>query len=159
MLYRKVSNTWFERRTIMRVGFVASFAPIADDVAASQGFYRDALGLSFEGGDGDYVFTQRLDGVRHFGIWPLREAAQSCFGTPTWPADLPLPQASIEFEVETIEAVAAAAAELEERGYHLLHGARTEPWTQTITRLLDPGGLLVGVCYTPWFHGEAHGGH
>jgi hypothetical protein len=38
--------------------------------------------------------------------------------------------------------------ELSARGYRLLHGARTEPWNQTITRLLSPEGLLVGVCYT-----------
>lgn len=143
----------------MHVVFIASFASIADDVAVSQAFYRDALGLSFEGADGDYVFTQQLEGVKHFGVWPLREAAQACFGTPTWPADVPIPQASIEFEVETVEAVASAATELEDRGYHLLHGARTEPWMQTITRLLSPEGLLVGVCYSPSFHGEAQGSH
>lgn len=143
----------------MRVVFITSFASIADDVAASQSFYRDALGLSFEGEDGDYLFTQHLEGVKHFGVWPLREAAQACFGTPTWPADVAVPQASIEFEVETVEAVASAATELEGRGYHLLHGAKTEPWAQTITRLLSPEGLLVGVCYTPSFHGEAQGSH
>lgn len=143
----------------MHVVFIASFSSIADDVAASQAFYRDDLGLSFEGGEGDYVFTQQLEGAKHFGVWPLREAAQACFGTPTWPADVPVPQASIEFEVKTVEAVASAATELEDRGYHLLHGARTEPWTQTITRLLSPEGLLVGVCYTPWFHGEAQDSH
>ena len=49
-------------------------------------------------------------------------------------------------------AVAAAARELEARGYRLIHGSRTEPWNQTIARLLSPEGLLVGVCYTPWFH-------
>ena len=65
----------------------------------------------------------------------------------------------MEFEVNDIEAVASGAAELEARGYRLLHSARTEPWTQTIVRLLSPEGLLVGVCYTPWFHEEANGGH
>lgn len=139
----------------MRIAFVASFAPIADDVAASHALYRDALGLSFEGGEGDYVFTDRLEGAKHFGVWPLREAARSCFGTPTWPDDVPVPQASVEFEVETVEEVAAAAAELEAKGYRLLHGARTEPWNQTITRLLGPEGLIVGVCYAPWLHGAA----
>ncbi len=143
----------------MHVVFIVSFAPIADDVAASQAFYRDALGLSFEGGEGDYVFTHQLEGVKHLGVWPLREAAQACFGTATWPADVAVPQASIEFEVETVEAVASAATELEDRGYHLLHDARTEPWAQTVTRLLSPEGLLVGVCYSPLFHDEAQGSH
>ena len=38
------------------------------------------------------------------------------------------PQASIEFEVENAEAVAAAGGELERAGFELLHPARTEPW-------------------------------
>jgi hypothetical protein len=41
---------------------------------------------------------------------------------------------------------------LEGRGNRLIHGAKTEPWTQVIARLLSPDGLLIGVCYTPWFH-------
>ena len=32
----------------------------------------------------------------------------------------------------------------------LLHGARTEPWGQTVARLLSPEGLMVGVSYAPW---------
>jgi catechol 2,3-dioxygenase-like lactoylglutathione lyase family enzyme len=136
----------------MRVAFVASFSPIVPDPTASRAFYADALGLSFGGADGEYRFTEHLGGTKHFGLWPLVEAAQACFGTPAWPVDVPVPQASIEFEVETVDEVAAAAGELAERGYRLLHPARTEPWTQTITRLLSPEGLLVGVCYTPWFH-------
>ena len=40
--------------------------------------------------------------------------------------------------LEGFEAVEAAANELEARGYQLIHAARTEPWTQTITRLLSP---------------------
>lgn len=136
----------------MRIAFVASFSPIVRDPAASGALYRDALGLSFEGGEGDYAFTERLGGAKHFGLWPLREAAQACFGAPEWPAEVPVPQASLEFEVGTVAEVAQAARELEERGYRLLHGARTEPWGQTITRLLSPEGLLIGVCFTPWSH-------
>lgn len=135
----------------MDVQFVASFSPIVRDARAASEFYGGALGLSFEGGDDDYVFTEKLPGVKHFGLWPLSEAAEACFGSSDWPADVPVPQASIEFEVRD---VAAAAAELEGRGYHMLHGARTEPWTQVAARLLSPEGLLVAVCYTPWFHTE-----
>ena len=136
----------------MQVAFVAGFSPIVRDPATSQAFYADALGLSFEGREGDYVFTEKLRGVKHLGLWPLSEAAQACFGTPEWPSAIPVPQATVEFEVGTVEAVEAAANELEARGYQLIHAARTEPWTQTITRLLSPEGLLVGVCYTPQFH-------
>ena len=133
----------------MDVQFVASVAPIVRDGDAARSFYRDALGLSFEGEEGDYVFTQKLEGTKHFGLWPLSEAAEACFGTSEWPADIPVPQASIEFEVAD---VAAAADELKAKGYLLIHGARTEPWTQITARLLSPEGLLVAVCYTPPFH-------
>ncbi len=143
----------------MRIAFVASFSPIVRDVAASRAFYGDALGLSFEGSAGDYRFTEQLAGVKHLGLWPLAEAAQACFGTPEWPTDIPEPQAALEFEVESVDAVGAAAEELEASGYRLLHPARTEPWTQTIARFLSPEGLLVGICYTPWFHEGARNGN
>ena len=139
----------------MRISFVASFSPIVRDPAASRSFYRDALGLSFEAEEGDYAFTETLGGVRHFGLWPLREAAQACFGTTDWPGEVPVPQASLEFEVDHPDAVQAAADELQAQGHRLLHPARTEPWSQTITRLLSPEGLIIGICYTPWFHGKA----
>jgi catechol 2,3-dioxygenase-like lactoylglutathione lyase family enzyme len=133
----------------MDVQFVASIAPIVRDAKATRAFYKDALGLSFEGDDGDYVYTQKLDGTKHFGLWPLAEAATACFGTTEWPSDIPVPQASIEFEVTD---VAAAADELKAKGYRLIHEARTEPWAQITARLLSPEGLLVAVCYTPQFH-------
>jgi hypothetical protein len=96
------------------------------------------------------VFTHELAGTKHFGLWPLSEAASACFGTAEWPVDIPAPQASIEFEVAE---VAAVSDELTAKGYHLIHGARTEPWGQITARLLSPEGLLVAVCYTPAFHG------
>lgn len=135
----------------MEVLFVASAAPIVRDVEASHAFYRHALGLAFEGGDSEYVYTHKLEGVKHFGLWPLSEAAASCFGTQEWPAKIPVPQASIEFEVADVE---AAARELTHKGHRLLHDAKTEPWGQVTARLLSPEGLLVAVCYTPAFHEE-----
>jgi catechol 2,3-dioxygenase-like lactoylglutathione lyase family enzyme len=130
----------------MNIRFVASFSPIVRDVPATRALYRDAIGVAFEGEVGDYLYTEKLDGVKHLGLWPLAEAAQACFGTPEWPADVLIPQASIEFEVDDVP---AAAAELEAAGYTLVHGPRTEPWGQTLARLLDPNGLIVGVCVTP----------
>lgn len=136
----------------MRVSFVAGFSPIVRDPAASRAFYGDALGLAFEGSVGEYVFTEQLEGVKHLGLWPLSEAATACFGTSEWPADVAVPHATIEFELADVQAVEEAARDLEGRGYELIHSTRTEPWGQTITRLLSPDGLLVGVCYTPTFH-------
>jgi len=40
-------------------------------------------------------------------------------------------------------------------GHALIHSSRTEPWGQTIARLLGPDGLLIGVCHTPWLHDGA----
>lgn len=133
----------------MDVQFVASIAPIVRDADAARLFYEDTLGLSLEGEEGGYKFTHKLEGTKHFGLWPLAEAANACFGTTEWPSDVPVPQASIEFEVAD---VAGAAAELAGKGYRLIHEARTEPWGQTTARLLSPEGLLVAVCYTPAFH-------
>src|SRR4029077_14340279 len=133
----------------MDVQFVASVAPIVRDVDAARAFYEDALGLSLEGSDGDYRFTQHLGGTKHFGLWPLADAAIACFGTTEWPADIPVPQASIEFEVPD---VASAAAELTAKGFRLIHDVRKEPWGQITARLLSPEGLLVAVCYSPALH-------
>ena len=130
----------------MKVLFVSGFSPIVTDMAASKRLYLDALQLPLEG---DYPMTEKLDGVKHFSLWSLREAAKSCFGTEEWPSHIPVPQANIEFEVEDVD---AAAKELEAQGYTLLHPAKVEPWKQTIARLLSPDGLIVGLSYTPWHH-------
>lgn len=134
----------------MKVLFVAGFGPIVSDMPATRAFYGDALGLPLEG-DASYLSTQGLDGVKHFALWPLSGAAQSCFGTDTWPDDLPAPQAWIEFDVED---VAAATKELQDKGYRVLLVAKQEPWGQTVTRLLGPDGLLVGITYTPLLRSE-----
>ena len=137
----------------MEIHFVASVAVIAPDPVASRKLYVDALGLPLEAADGsDYVHTENLDGTKHFGVWPLREAAEACFGRADWPTDVRVPQASIEFEVASPEAVAVAARELEARGLAVLHSAREEPWGQTVARLLSPEGLIVGISYAPQFH-------
>lgn len=138
----------------MEILFVAGFGPISTDPDASRRFYADALGIDFEA-DGDYLHTGDLDGSRHFAVWPLTQAAESCFGTADWPADLPVPQGWVEFDVADVE---AAAAELTAGGHRLLHEPRTMPWGQTLARLLGPEGLLVGLAVTPWMRpGEQAG--
>lgn len=136
----------------MDVRFVAGVTPITADPVASAAFYRDALGLPLEGEAGGYLSTETLDGVRHFGVWPLSDAARSCFGRPDWPSDVPVPAATIEFDLPSPEAVEAAADELAATGHRLVHPARTEEWGQTVARLLSPEGLLVGLSFTPWMH-------
>ncbi len=136
--------------TDVGVLFVSGFGPIVKDPEASRGFYVDALGLPLEGhpaGVAGYFHTEKLDGVRHFALWPLADAAKSCFGTATWPAQVREPNAWMEFDVKD---VGVAAAALKQRGYTLLVDEREEPWGQTVSRLLSPEGILVGLVITPW---------
>ena len=134
----------------MKVLFVAGFGPIPADVPAARRFYVDTLGLPLKDDDG-YLHSEEVKGVNSFGAWPLAQAAESCFGKPEWPADTPVPQAWLEFDVEDIE---SATSELEERGYRVLVRERREPWGQTVTRVLGPEGLLVGVTVTPTMRGD-----
>jgi catechol 2,3-dioxygenase-like lactoylglutathione lyase family enzyme len=136
----------------MKVSFVAGFGPIVRDVDASRTFWGAGLGIALAEAAPNYWTNDDLDGVKAFGLWPLAQAAESCFGTPTWPADIPAPQAWVEFDVESPAAVAEAVAELAGAGHRLLRGAHEEPWGQTTSRLLSPEGLLIGVTYTPWMH-------
>jgi catechol 2,3-dioxygenase-like lactoylglutathione lyase family enzyme len=129
----------------LEVLFVAGFAPIVRD-DKSRKLYWDTFKLPLKEENG-YAHTGTLDGLKHFGLWRLEQAAESCFGTPVWPASLPVPQGCIEFEVED---VAEATKELEAKGYRLLVKDKTEPWGQVVTRLLAPEGLLIGLTYTPW---------
>jgi len=139
----------------MDIVFVASIAVIAPDPAQSRKLYIDALGLPLAAAGGsEYWHSEELAGTKHFGVWPLREAAEACFGQPEWPDHVPVPQASIEFEVANPEAVAAAAKELEDRGFALLHEPREEPWGQTVARLLSAEGLVIGVSFAPQLHEE-----
>ncbi len=133
----------------IKVLFVAGFAAIVPD-DRSRTLYWDALQLPLKDESG-YIHTGALDGLKHFGLWPLSQAAESCFGKPVWPGNVPVPQGCIEFEVED---VAEATAALEAKGWRLLCKNRTEPWGQVVTRFLAPEGLLVGLTWTPWMRAK-----
>lgn len=139
----------------MRVSFVAGFGPIVADTDASRGFWERGLGIELEEAAPGYFTNDSLEGVRAFALWPLSQAAESTFGSPEWPADLPTPQAWLELDVESPDAVRAAVEELSAAGHRVLRGAQEEPWGQTTSHLLSPEGLLVGVTYTPWMHDAA----
>ena len=130
----------------MKILFIAGFGPIDRDVADSRKLYSDVLGISFKEEPGGYLYTGALPGAKHFALWPLAQAAQSCFGKDAWPADIPTPQAWLEFEVENVE---EATAELESQGHRMLLRNKTEPWGQTVSRFLSPEGLLLGITFTP----------
>ena len=135
----------------MNVQFVAGFGPIVPDdrLGAASSLYEGVPGIALEH-DGYYLHTGALEGAKHFALWPLSQAAESCFGRAEWPSELPVPQAWLEFDVED---VGEATRELERAGYRLLVANREEPWGQAVTRLLSPEGLLVGVTRTPWPRG------
>jgi hypothetical protein len=130
--------------------FIAGFGPIVEDAKASRKLYRDTLGIDFDEANG-YLHTDKVEGAKSFALWPLSQAAESCFGTTQWPKSIPIPQAWLEFDVENLE---HATRDLQDRGYRLLVERRTEPWGQTVTRLLSPEGLLVGVTHTPWMRNQ-----
>ena len=136
----------------MRIEFVTSVAVIAPDPAASRVLYMDALGLPLKQLDGEYFASEEVGGCKHFGVWPLAQAAEACFGVRDWPAGVPVPQVSIEFELANEAAVSAAAVELRDRGHRILHDAKTEPWGQTVARLLSPEGAVIGLSYAPTMH-------
>ena len=136
----------------MRIEFVASVAVITPNPTESRRLYMDALGLPLKQLDGEYFASEEIGGCKHFGVWPLDQAAQACFGTTSWPDGVPVPQASVEFEVADPAAVAAGAEELRSQGYQLLHDARQEPWGQTVARLISPEGAVIGLSYAPPFH-------
>jgi hypothetical protein len=135
----------------IKVLFVAGFGPIIRDGDASQELYRETLGIAFEQEENGYLHTGALEGAKTFALWPLSQAAQSCFGKDSWPDDIPVPQAWLEFDVENVE---QATAELASRGYRMLLQAKKEPWGQTVTRFMSPEGLLVGITFTPWMRKE-----
>src|SRR5438046_985464 len=134
----------------MKVVFISSISVIVRDPGDGRRLFVDTLGLPLESQPGDdYIHSERIDGSKHFGVWPLEQAAQACFGSSEWPSHQPIPQASVEFEMESEAAVSEAAHELESRGYALLHGPRTEPWGQTVARWLSDEGAILGLSFAP----------
>lgn len=130
----------------LKVLFIAGFGPIVRDSAASRTLYRDALGVSFKEETDGYLHTEAVPGAKSFALWPLSQAARSCFGSDEWPENLPAPQAWLEFDVESVETATAA---LESRGHRMLVRNKKEPWGQIVSRFLSPEGLLVGITFTP----------
>jgi len=136
----------------MQIESVTSVAVITADPPTSRALYMDALGLPLKQLDGEYFASEEIGGCRHFGVWPLAQAAEACFGSPSWPDDVPVPQMSLEFELADEAAVSDGADELRARGYELLHDAKKEPWGQTVARLLSPEGAVIGLSYAPSLH-------
>jgi hypothetical protein len=140
-----------QHRKNVGILFVAGFGPIVADRRTSRALYADALGIPFKEEKDGYLHTESLEGAKTFALWPLSQAAQVCFGTESWPADIPAPQAWLEFDVENVE---EATVILEQQGYRMLVKNREEPWGQMVSRFLSHEGLLVGIAFTPFFRNK-----
>lgn len=135
----------------VKVLFIAGFGPIVRDTEESGKLYRSALGIQFKQETDGYLHTEAVPGAKSFALWPLAQAAQSCFGKGSWPRDILVPQAWLEFDVDNIE---EATATLESKGYRMLVRNKKEPWGQIVSRFISPEGLLVGITFTPALHKE-----
>jgi catechol 2,3-dioxygenase-like lactoylglutathione lyase family enzyme len=124
----------------MKIVAIAGIAPITKSESSSKALYRDVLGLPLEGTE-DYLSMNNFEGSRHFGVWPLRMAAQSCFGSDTWRADVPVPVATIEFELADAASVQAAVEDMKQKGQKFVHEARLEPWGRRL-----PDSSVRKVC-------------
>jgi Glyoxalase-like domain len=130
----------------VKVLFIAGFGPIIRDTAESRKLYRDVVGIPFKEETDGYLHTEAIPGAKTFALWPLSQAAQSCFGTDSWPESTAAPQAWLEFDVDSVEKATAA---LESSGYRMLVKNKKEPWGQIVSRFISPEGLLVGITFTP----------
>src|SRR5215813_10593280 len=130
----------------VKVLFIAGFGPIVRDTGEGRKLYRDVLGIPFKEENDGYLHTEAVPGAKTFALWPLTQAAQSCFGKTSWPKNVPTPQAWLEFDVDD---VAKATKALEKKGYRMLVKNKKEPWGQVVSRFLAPEGLLVGLTWTP----------
>ena len=130
----------------LNILFIAGFGPIVSDTVKSRNLYAEVMRIGFKEEAGAYLHTEALSGAKSFALWPLSQAARSCFGKDSWPENVPIPQAWLEFDVGSVE---RATAELESKGYKMLVKNKKEPWGQVVSRFLSPEGLLVGVTFTP----------
>jgi glyoxalase-like protein len=130
----------------IEIQFIVGFGPIVREAAESRKLYSGLLRIPFKEESGGYLHTEALSGAKSFALWPLSQAAQSCFGKDSWPDDIAVPQAWLEFDVDSVE---KATADLEARGYRMLVKNKKEPWGQTVSRFISPEGLLIGITFTP----------
>src|SRR5947207_5753489 len=87
----------------MYVLFVAGFGPIVREPAKSRKLYREVLGIAFKEESGGYLHTEAMQGVKTFALWPLSQAAHTCFGSDSWPEEIPVPQAWLEIDIDSLE--------------------------------------------------------
>lgn len=90
---------------------------------------------------GDLCLAGKLRSKWRLCFRPGLEGPRRPNRRPTW----------LEFDVQSVERATAA---LESQGYRILIKNKKEPWGQTVSRLLSPEGLLVGITFTPLMRKE-----
>ena len=103
---------------------------------------------------GDYLHTETLEGAKTFALWPLSQAAQSCFGKDSWPDQVAAPRAWPEFDVDNVE---QATRELESQAQPFLRrkvfsfGHRYSRWADHLEahNAAIPNYQIVD---SPYFH-------
>ena len=83
----------------MNVLFIADFGLNITDIEASRNLYIDTLSLPLKEENDHYFHSEDIKGVKHFALWPLSRAAESCFDSTEWSKDILTPTSWIEFNV------------------------------------------------------------
>jgi len=127
-------------------------AMIAPSPVSSRNLYVEALGLALEGEGDGYYHSEQITGCKSFGIWPLSQAAQACFGADRWPAERryrssassstsPMPLRSTRLQANSSRPAISCCTELARS-----HGARRSPRLQSLE------GALIGISLAPALH-------
>ena len=70
---------------ISRCSSLRALVRFVGEATASRKLYSQMLGISFKGETGGYLHTEALKGANTVALWPLSQAAQSCFGKDPGP--------------------------------------------------------------------------
>ena len=136
----------------MEIEFVSGMAVIAPDPAQSRGLYVDTLGLPLTSEGGDYFHSEHIPGAKHFGVWPLSQAAQACFGSEQWPAAPRHSAGQHRVRRRRHDPRAGRRRRVVGRGLRAAAPGAPGAVGQTVVRLLSPEGAIVGVSYIPSMH-------
>ena len=135
--------------------FITSVAVVTADPRRSRKLYVDALGLPLQGeGDDGYYSSGSIGGSKHFGVWPLMQAAGACFGTSEWPADRVASPGFDRVRGGERRGRRRSRRGIGARGLRAPALRSTEPWGQTVARMLTEDGLIVGISFAPSLHDD-----
>jgi hypothetical protein len=138
----------------MRGLFVAGFGSIVREREASRHFYGDDLGTRLDAEADGYLHTEGLAGGKDLRALAARASGGAVLRRPTVARTRPRPARLARVRRGRSGGRDVGATH---QGVCPLGRARVEPWGQTVTRLLAPEGILVGVTHTPSMRGPDAG--